>query len=309
MCNRTCRPSFPVPLLQVRPSVVMPTFPVPASRRRLSRFSVATLVAAYVSSARDRVVAKSNLRARAQQLAPKGRAEISENGEHERSLQLPVTPIVSSSISVVGTRWTPATLARPFYHTSSSSQRRRRNAGIYSTATSGLTRRHVHIGHSTDVHRWRNPEKEEVRRQFRNGVKLGSHIAKVREQQAKEKELIEQDKFTDWRLVYNYAIGAALLLIGLNLMLAFVEPNPSPEYVPYTKSVAPASPVSDTMADASQLPLSEAGGARDVFENAASTEEQAKRNRLCEARPGERSDGVRDRTRAERSSADLATKR
>lgn len=114
------------------------------------------------------------------------------------------------------------------------------------------------------MHRWRNPEKEEVQRHFRGGVKLGSHIAKVREQQAKERELIEQDKFTDWRLVYNYAIGAALLLIGLNAMLAFVEPNPSPEYVPYTEPGVPASNASDTMADSIQAPLSEVRPARRI---------------------------------------------
>ncbi|KAG5490399.1 hypothetical protein JKF63_00519 [Porcisia hertigi] len=116
----------------------------------------------------------------------------------------------------------------------------------FTNVSSLMCCRHAHIGHSTDVHRWRNPEKEEVRRQFRGGVKLGSHMTKVREQEARERRLIEQDKFTDWRLIYNYAIGAALLLIGLNVILAFVESNPSPEYVPYVEEVKSVPKASDT---------------------------------------------------------------
>jgi hypothetical protein len=100
--------------------------------------------------------------------------------------------------------------------------------------------RSVHIEHSSDVHKWRNPEKEEVRRQFRGGVKLGSEFVKFREQEEIEKKLIEEDRFTNWRLVYAYSLGAALLLIGLNLVMVFVKPNPSPEYVPYVDPSAAA---------------------------------------------------------------------
>ncbi|KPA80517.1 hypothetical protein ABB37_04729 [Leptomonas pyrrhocoris] len=101
--------------------------------------------------------------------------------------------------------------------------------------------RAVHIEHSSDVHKWRSPEKEEVRRQFRGGVKLGSEFVKYREQEAIEKRLIEEDKFTNWPLVYAYSLGAALLLIGLNLVMVFVKPNPSPEYVPYVDPSATSS--------------------------------------------------------------------
>ncbi|KAG5499028.1 hypothetical protein GH5_03727 [Leishmania sp. Ghana 2012 LV757] len=175
---------------------------------------------------------------------------------------------VSPSFSVVTA--TPAAAAAsvawpvgiPSCRPSSSLVRLFKATGARWPATSVLTRcRYVHIGHSTDVHRWRNAEKEEVQRQFRGGVKLGSDIVKMREQAAKEKELIDQDKFTDWRLVYNYAIGAALLLIGLNVILAFVEPNPSPEYVPYTESVVQASSASEaaTSREREQRAESEAG--------------------------------------------------
>lgn len=104
-----------------------------------------------------------------------------------------------------------------------------------------MTRRAVHIEHSSDIHKWRSPEKEEVRRQFRGGVKLGSEFVKYREQEEVEKRMIEEDKFTNWRLVYAYSLGTALLLIGLNLVMVFVEPNPSPEYVPYDASAAATS--------------------------------------------------------------------
>ncbi|CAG9577885.1 conserved hypothetical protein [Leishmania major strain Friedlin] len=252
---------------QVPPRLLFFSFPVCTSYRFLSKLSVAPCVSTYVSPSGDGFVAKTKLRARAH---TSGLHTAKNCRERESAPQPLVRATGSPSISVVMTRRTAAALAmprssaaRPSYPASLSSQRLLRLAGICSTATSGLTCcRQVHIGHSTDVHRWRNPEKEEVQRQFRGGVKLGSHIAKVREQQAKEKELIEQDKFTDWRLVYNYSIGTALLLIGLNVILAFVEPNPSPEYVPYTESVVPASNVSNTMADSSQAPLSEAGPAK-----------------------------------------------
>lgn len=99
----------------------------------------------------------------------------------------------------------------------------------------------MHIEHSSDVHKWRSPEKEEVKRQFRGGgVKLGSEFTKYREQETAEKALIEEDKFTNWRLVYAYSLGTALLLIGLNLVMVVVEPNPSPEYVPYVDPAAAA---------------------------------------------------------------------
>ncbi|KAG5497346.1 hypothetical protein JIQ42_03832 [Leishmania sp. Namibia] len=176
---------------------------------------------------------------------------------------------VSPSISVVTA--TPAAAAasvarsvgRPSCRSSSSLVRLFKATGARWPAASVLMRcRYVHIGHSTDVHRWRNAEKEEVQRQFRGGVKLGSDIVKMREQAAKEKELIDQDKFTDWRLVYNYAIGAALLLIGLNVILVFVEPNPSPEYVPYTESVVQASSAGEAATDSSQAPLSDTSSTR-----------------------------------------------
>lgn len=100
--------------------------------------------------------------------------------------------------------------------------------------------RSAYIGHTSDVHRWRNPEKEEVKRRFRGGVKLGSRLNEVRAQGEKEKELIAADKFTDWNVVYYFSMGTALLLLGLNLVLAYVEPVPSPEYVPYVDLAASA---------------------------------------------------------------------
>ncbi|KAG5473813.1 hypothetical protein LSCM1_04443 [Leishmania martiniquensis] len=159
-----------------------------------------------------------------------------------------VAPVPTAAAASVA--WAAAT---PSCRPSSSVRRLFGIARTPSVTVSALARcRRVHIGHSTDVHRWRNAEKEEVRRQFRGGVKLGSHIVKVQEQAAKEKELIEQDKFTNWRLVYNYAIGAALLLIGLNVILACVEPNPSPEYVPYTESAVPTISASDATTGSSE---------------------------------------------------------
>lgn len=120
-------------------------------------------------------------------------------------------------------------------------------AALFTTASSSFPhlalltpRRCINIEHSSDVHKWRNPEKEEVKRQFREGVKLGSEFVKYREQETLEKRLIEEDKFTNWRLVYMYSLGVALLLIGLNLVMVFVKPNPSPEYVPYVDPSAAA---------------------------------------------------------------------
>ncbi|KPI90700.1 hypothetical protein ABL78_0136 [Leptomonas seymouri] len=104
---------------------------------------------------------------------------------------------------------------------------------VPSAAPLQVSIRTVHIDHSSDVHKWRSPEKEEVKRQFRGGVKLGSDFVKFREREEIEKRLIEEDKYTNWSLVYAYSLGIALLLIGLNLVMVFVKPNPSPEYVPY----------------------------------------------------------------------------
>ncbi|AYU80650.1 hypothetical protein, conserved [Leishmania donovani] len=252
---------------QVPPRLLVFSFPVSTSYRFLSSIAVAPVCPrTRPPQAMGLWRKRSCVRVHTRQ----GSTQQKKSRERQSAPQPLVRATVSPSISVVRTRPTAVPLAmpllstpRPSYPASLSSQRLLRLPGICSTSTSGLTCcRQVHIGHSTDVHRWRNPEKEEVQRQFRGGVKLGSHIAKVREQQAKERELIEQDKFTDWRLVYNYSIGAALLLIGLNVILAFVEPNPSPEYVPYTESVVPASNVSDTMAESGQAPLSDAGPAR-----------------------------------------------
>ncbi|SYZ67678.1 hypothetical_protein [Leishmania braziliensis MHOM/BR/75/M2904] len=184
-----------------------------------------------------------------------------QKAEQESTTQPLMKVAVSPSSSLLANTPTTAVSAlaksllstpRPSCSLSSSLLRFASIAEVYSTAPTGVTCcRHVHIGHSTDVHRWRNPEKAEVQRQYRGGVKLGSHTVKVREQAAKEKELIDQDKFTDWRQVYSYALSTALLLIGLNVILAVVEPNPSPAYVPYTESVVSAPSVSDTTTDSS----------------------------------------------------------
>ncbi|KAK7200072.1 hypothetical protein NESM_000056800 [Novymonas esmeraldas] len=144
------------------------------------------------------------------------------------------SPPSSADLSSCGVRRSSARSIFPSTISSSSSS----STGAVAVAHTFCSCRRVHIGHSSDVHRWRSAEKEEVHRQFRGGVKLGSHISKIREQQARERELIEQDKFTDWQLVFNYAAGSALLLIGLNVLLAVVEPNPSPTYVPYADPVA-----------------------------------------------------------------------
>ncbi|CCW59656.1 unnamed protein product [Phytomonas sp. EM1] len=85
------------------------------------------------------------------------------------------------------------------------------------------------VEHSTDPNKWRNPETAEIKRQYRGGIPLGSEAIRQREM---EKRLVEED-FVNWNLVVYVAIAMVLLLVGLNLVMEFVEPVPSPEYVPY----------------------------------------------------------------------------
>lgn len=77
-------------------------------------------------------------------------------------------------------------------------------------------------------------------------MKLGSEFVKFREQEAMEKQLIEEDKFTNWRVVYAYSLGVVVLLFALNMMMVFVKPNPSPEYVPYENTSAATTTPSTT---------------------------------------------------------------
>ncbi|ESL11190.1 hypothetical protein TRSC58_01069 [Trypanosoma rangeli SC58] len=88
------------------------------------------------------------------------------------------------------------------------------------------------IEHSSDPTRWRSPAKAEVKRRHL-GVRLGSEFARIREQGEVEKRLVDADKFTDWNMMWHFAIGAAVLLVLLNVLMDTVEPNPPPGYTLY----------------------------------------------------------------------------
>ncbi|KEG08868.1 hypothetical protein DQ04_06281030 [Trypanosoma grayi] len=92
--------------------------------------------------------------------------------------------------------------------------------------------RRAFIEHSADPTRWRSPDKAEVKRQH-PGVRLGSEFARIKERGEAEQQLVDAGKFTDWGMMWRFAVGAAVVLVLLNVLLATVEPNPPPEYTPY----------------------------------------------------------------------------
>ncbi|EAN85238.1 hypothetical protein C3747_47g1289c [Trypanosoma cruzi] len=89
------------------------------------------------------------------------------------------------------------------------------------------------IEHSSDPKRWWSPAKAEVKRRH-PGVRLGSEFARIREQGELEQQLVDADRFTDWNMVSGFAIGAAILLVFLNVIMEMVEPNSPPEYTPFS---------------------------------------------------------------------------
>ncbi|KAH9598879.1 hypothetical protein LSM04_003183 [Trypanosoma melophagium] len=103
---------------------------------------------------------------------------------------------------------------------------------ISGTTTSVWSARRSFIEHSSDPKKWRSPEKAEVKRRH-PGVKLGSEFAQIKEQGDLEQKLVDADKFTDWDMIWRFAIGTLLFLVFLNVLMETVEPNPPPEYTPY----------------------------------------------------------------------------
>ncbi|CCW67360.1 unnamed protein product [Phytomonas sp. Hart1] len=85
------------------------------------------------------------------------------------------------------------------------------------------------VEHSTDPKKWYNKENSEIKKQYRCGIPLGSEEVRRREM---EKRLADEE-FVNWNHVIYTGIAMGLLLIGLNLIVEFAEPIPSPEYVPY----------------------------------------------------------------------------
>lgn len=89
------------------------------------------------------------------------------------------------------------------------------------------------IEHDTDPSRWRNPENAEVRRRHK-GVPLGSHTVKEETMRVQQEALLAQrGDDMHWKAVHYIATGITLFLIFLQVIPEYVEPVPSPEYVPY----------------------------------------------------------------------------
>lgn len=92
------------------------------------------------------------------------------------------------------------------------------------------------VQHDTDTGRWRNPQNAEVRRQYPTGVPLGSTIVKEKAMREEQEELLaRKGGEMHSKIMHSFAVGIAFFLIVLQLLPDYVEPNPSPEYVPYTE--------------------------------------------------------------------------
>lgn len=90
------------------------------------------------------------------------------------------------------------------------------------------------VEHDTNPTRWRNAENDEVRRQYKGGIPLHSQAVKEEHMKAQQEAVhAQRGDEMHWKGVHGVALGVMLFLLVLQLLPDYVDPSPSPEYVPY----------------------------------------------------------------------------
>lgn len=124
-----------------------------------------------------------------------------------------------------------------------------------------LTPTRSFVEHDSDPKRWRNAQNAEVRRRFaaemnersggkaagphaRAGVPLGSQAVREAAMKAEQEALmIERADDMHWKFVHVCATVVTLFLMLLQVLPEWVDPVPSPEYVPYVEKPEEAAAV------------------------------------------------------------------
>lgn len=96
------------------------------------------------------------------------------------------------------------------------------------------------VQHDTNPTRWRNAESEEVRRRYKGGIPLHSQAVKEEDMKAQQ-EAVHAQRGSDmhWKGVHGMALAVMVFLLFLQFLPDYVDPVPSPVYVPYTEKEDP----------------------------------------------------------------------